>query len=264
MRPARPWLVPLHNRELPLPWDERACGQAERHAGTAVEHQNDRVGAVLAANSHPLVGPAELDVHALIDAVGRGYAQQGLRFVQTPRSIAEPGSECKHYDSNEGEQALEKPSHCYGMSALMLTTDPIVLPKQRVHLVPEKQETFLALSRGRLRAARCARRKHTAFIDRTARAAYGSSPCRPRARRSSGGWCSRLRSGSAARSSARHAAPCGPGAALRCPAPPVTWDVLHGERFLIIRSPASQPGPAPPIRVIENWTSLLNAAAASP
>jgi Tol biopolymer transport system component len=54
---------------------------------------------------------------------------------------------------------------------------------------------------------------------------------------------------------------CARDAALRCPSPPVTWEVLDGERFLINPAPAGPSAPRPPIRVIENWTSLLEPAA---
>jgi dipeptidyl aminopeptidase/acylaminoacyl peptidase len=53
---------------------------------------------------------------------------------------------------------------------------------------------------------------------------------------------------------------CGAAALSRCPAPPVSWDVLGGARFLLNAGPAGAPPPTPPIRVVENWTSLLTRA----
>lgn len=55
---------------------------------------------------------------------------------------------------------------------------------------------------------------------------------------------------------------CSREAGLRCPSPPVTWEVLSGERFLINASPTGPPPTTPPIRVIETWTSLLPAPTA--
>src|ERR1039457_6278509 len=53
---ARATLVPLHHREVPLPRPDDRREDAAGRSRAAVDHEQDRVVSILAANPDPLVG----------------------------------------------------------------------------------------------------------------------------------------------------------------------------------------------------------------
>jgi hypothetical protein len=99
---ARPAVVPLHHREVPLPGPQ---GQGEDRvgpAGPAVQDQQHGVVAVLAPDLEPLVNPADLDEPLLDDPV-RGV---DLERVGGPALAGlAPGQAPDHGHGDEGRHA---------------------------------------------------------------------------------------------------------------------------------------------------------------
>ena len=94
-------LVPLHDREVALPRNECGRQPGDRRARAAVEHENDRVVAILAADRDPLRRAADLDEQSVVDAVRRRDPHELLALVLAPGAIAEPGADNERDEDDE-------------------------------------------------------------------------------------------------------------------------------------------------------------------
>jgi hypothetical protein len=74
---ARATLVPLHHREVPLPRPDDRREDAAGRSRAAVDHEQDRVVSILAANPDPLVDAADSYEALLGDPVVAANPQCG-------------------------------------------------------------------------------------------------------------------------------------------------------------------------------------------
>jgi hypothetical protein len=73
-------LIPLHQRDVPLPSREQGIGEGTpRVARPAVENKNDRVAPIGAFDRHPLLDAADGHEHLLVD---RGWWRSHRRFAK--------------------------------------------------------------------------------------------------------------------------------------------------------------------------------------
>src|SRR4029453_2962719 len=101
---AGPAVVPLDHRELALPGPQRWGEDRVGPARPAVQDQQDRVVAVLAAELDPLVDPADVDKPLLKDPVGGGD-RQGLGDLALARlAPGQPTSYRRDGDSGRTSQ----------------------------------------------------------------------------------------------------------------------------------------------------------------
>src|SRR5215472_3077603 len=83
-------LVPLDDGEILLPGAKR---ESERYVGgtrAAVQHQHDRVVAILAPELDPLVNASYPDEHALLDSVRHVDSKRSGVSILTNRAICQP------------------------------------------------------------------------------------------------------------------------------------------------------------------------------
>ncbi len=111
-RPARlgeglagAWLVPLHDDKVLLP-GTRDEGTARR-SGSPVDHEQDGVEAILAADGDPLVHSAHSDEPRFVDPVGGRDGRDDGGLVLAPGAISQGGADRHDDEQYKCEQTLE-------------------------------------------------------------------------------------------------------------------------------------------------------------
>src|SRR5579863_4992686 len=91
-------LIPLDDREVFFPGEEVSGKTFIGYSGASVNHQDNWIVAVPAANGDPLIGAVDLDEHGLVDAVGRVDGQELFNLALPIGAVDEARCECSQQD----------------------------------------------------------------------------------------------------------------------------------------------------------------------